>query len=67
MSKEIIVVKGFFSNISIQLSDSTLNKLAVTETGDNPLALIESDLKDVLDRFERKYFELMYPPESEQQ
>lgn len=67
MSNPIIVAKGLFSNISIQLSDSTLNKLAVTKKEDNPLALIESDLKDVLDRFERKYFELTHPPESEQQ
>lgn len=62
--KEIVVVQGLFSKLSIGLNDSTLNKLAVIRKKDNPLAQIEAELKSTLQKFERIYFELNQPEAS---
>jgi|GEM_PF-5322424 len=63
--RKIVVAEGLFSKLAISLNDSTVNKLAVINKEDNPLAKIESDLKKTLQEFERAYFELSQPKEPE--
>jgi hypothetical protein len=61
MSKEIIVVKGSFSNLSISLNDGMINNLAVITPDDNPLAKAETKMKAALKQFEKDYFNATKP------
>lgn len=64
MNKEIIVAEGIFSKLSIQLKMETTQNLILTENKHNPLASVEKDLKKVLNDFEHRYFEMVYPGEN---
>jgi len=68
MSKEIVTAQGLFSKLSITLNDDTIQKLTFIPKKDNPLASIETDMKTILDKFERTYFAITHPePETNEE
>lgn len=63
MSKEMIVAKGLFSKLNITLNDGVLDKLIYIKPADNPLKAVEAELKAILIKFERTYFNAIAPEE----
>lgn len=57
MSKEIVTAQGLFSKLAITLNDETIQKLAFIPKKDNPLATIEIEMKELLNKFEVAYFD----------
>lgn len=60
--KEIIVAKGIFSKLTIQLQDGVDNQLALITKEANPLASVEEKLKSIIDEFEEAYFRAVKNP-----
>lgn len=47
MAKEIVVAQGMFSKLAITLSEDTVQKMALISKKDNPLAAVETRLKQI--------------------
>jgi len=55
-NRDVLVTEGAFSKLTITLNDDMMNRLALMERKDNPLAKVEQKLKKVLYQFEKEYF-----------
>lgn len=55
LKREIVVVEGVFSKLSITLSDSVISELAMIQPEDNPVVKATARLKRALKQFERDY------------
>lgn len=55
--REIVVAQGLFSKLTITLKDETVQKMSSIPKKDNPLASVETKLKEILNDFEVAYFD----------